>query len=165
MTITGPVDADGFRAHLAAVAPGWVGREPASEAALLAAEQRLGVRLPPSYRAFLAFSNGGDHEDSDPEQVTALYSLFPVEQVQWWRDNGLEETIDGWEHYDDDEPELRLAMRASLLIADGDDGGLWYLDPTKIEDGEWRAWTWWPGSGEEPTSESSFGAKVVAEVW
>lgn len=40
------------------VATGWLGYPGASEAQLSRVEARLGLRLPPSYRAFLQVSNG-----------------------------------------------------------------------------------------------------------
>lgn len=39
-------------------AAGWLGFDPATEGEVLAAEQRLGVRFPPTYRNFLLASNG-----------------------------------------------------------------------------------------------------------
>jgi hypothetical protein len=40
------------------VASGWLGFAGATEAEIQALQQRLGVQLPPSYRDFLAASNG-----------------------------------------------------------------------------------------------------------
>jgi hypothetical protein len=52
------------------VAGGWLGSPAADETALAAAEDRLGARLPPSYRSFLATSNGfppaGSHRAAAP---------------------------------------------------------------------------------------------------
>ncbi len=41
-----------------ALARGWLGYPPADAAKLDDLERRLGVRLPPSYRGFLAISDG-----------------------------------------------------------------------------------------------------------
>src|SRR5437764_1500142 len=48
------------RRHLApeVIASGWLGYAPASHEQIEGAEKRLGVTLPPSYRAFLLVSNG-----------------------------------------------------------------------------------------------------------
>src|SRR5690242_24992 len=58
----------------------WMGFEPASEAAIAAAEDRLGHRLPPSLRTFYVVSNGwgmiGSH----------VFGVLPVEQIGWLRD-------------------------------------------------------------------------------
>lgn len=40
---------------------GWLGEPGATDAEITVAEQRLGMRLPPSYRAFLKQTNGFDH--------------------------------------------------------------------------------------------------------
>jgi hypothetical protein len=70
-----------WRDHLPAEArtTGWCGLPPASEEEILEAEKRLGVSLPPSYRSFLAISNGWCPYNSFIER------LLPVEQVEWLR--------------------------------------------------------------------------------
>jgi hypothetical protein len=40
------------------VAAGWLGEPGATDEEISSAEHRLGMRLPPSYRSFLAVSNG-----------------------------------------------------------------------------------------------------------
>ncbi|MFI6169286.1 SMI1/KNR4 family protein [Nocardia sp. NPDC051052] len=40
---------------------GWIGYEPAGADAVVAAEERLGIRLPPTYRNFLMASNGSGY--------------------------------------------------------------------------------------------------------
>lgn len=57
--------------------PGHGLHPPASEVEVSQLEDRLGVRLPPSYRQFLLFSNGWGIEE---------YSLAPVAEVGWLRD-------------------------------------------------------------------------------
>lgn len=49
----------------------------ASSAQITAAEDRLGVSLPPSYRAFLEASNGLFH--ASPE-----FNLLPVDEIRWF---------------------------------------------------------------------------------
>lgn len=58
---------------------GWCGLRPASEEEILAAEERLGVTLPPSYRSFLGFSNGWRPYNSVIER------LLPVQEIEWLR--------------------------------------------------------------------------------
>ena len=66
-------------------------RAPASEAEIVALEERLGTRLPPSYRAFLAHSNGAAafpgwgvvNHGPTPEDQTGL---LPAAEVGWLRD-------------------------------------------------------------------------------
>lgn len=58
---------------------------PATEDELIAAERRLGVRLPPSYRSFLSVSNGAYGDDrgfvDSGEQTEAGYGFLPVGEV------------------------------------------------------------------------------------
>lgn len=61
---------------------GWLGRPGAGEAAVAALEQRLGVRLPPSYREFLKFSNGWQ---TFGRFVTNPGHLFSTDDVDWVR--------------------------------------------------------------------------------
>jgi cell wall assembly regulator SMI1 len=58
---------------------GWLGFPGATEARLAAAESRLGVSLPPSYRAFLRVSNGW--------RVASpfVYRVWGCEEIEWLR--------------------------------------------------------------------------------
>jgi hypothetical protein len=65
---------------------GSVLREPATEAQIAAADERLGVRLPPSYRAFLLVSNGAYASFIGTETVyrsgrPRRHGFLPVEEV------------------------------------------------------------------------------------
>ena len=57
------------------------GRPAADEAAIAAAEERLGRRLPPSYRGFLAASDGW-HLD----QTAAIHQLGGAADIDWFQD-------------------------------------------------------------------------------
>ena len=59
----------------AAIVSGWLGHPGATEAQLAAAEQRLGRRLPPSYREFLQVTNGWRLP------WMTISRLLPIEQV------------------------------------------------------------------------------------
>jgi SMI1 / KNR4 family (SUKH-1) len=75
-------------------------REPATEADIAAAEQRLGRALPPSYREFLLVSNGAfgddygptlvddrlDPEAPSPESAVVGVGFLPVQDIVWLRD-------------------------------------------------------------------------------
>jgi hypothetical protein len=65
------------------ITSGWLGYPGATEAQLVAAEARLGRRLPPSYRAFLQVTNGW----RGPEQ----YRFLPIEEVDLFRVNEPDE--------------------------------------------------------------------------
>ncbi|RJL33649.1 SMI1/KNR4 family protein [Bailinhaonella thermotolerans] len=60
----------------------WMGAPGASEEEIAALERRLGVSLPPSYRQFLAVSDGWREfwEDEEPGL------LLPAAKVGWTRD-------------------------------------------------------------------------------
>src|SRR5689334_13364667 len=60
-----------------ALQSGWLGRPGANEAQLAAAEARLGTRLPPSYRQFLAVSNGWG------QLTDFIYNLWSAAEIEW----------------------------------------------------------------------------------
>jgi cell wall assembly regulator SMI1 len=59
--------------------PDWLGYAPASEEEIRKLEARLGLALPPSYRAFLLTSNGWRRTTS------FIGSIRPVGEVTWLR--------------------------------------------------------------------------------
>lgn len=136
---------------------GWLGFQGASEQQITALEVRLGIRLPPTYRSFLATSNGWSHLSPFMEQMRT------TETVDWC------EEVDAllWDmitDYDDEEPDGPQNMERGLLISLAGDAQFWLLDPGDIsQNGEWAAYTWssWhPGWSER---HESFAALVTAE--
>ena len=132
----------------------WLGYEPAGADALRAAEERLGVSLPPSYRNFLLVSDGW--RDIDPE----LCELLKIDEIGWfsdidpdllssWSEAGVEDVVE--------------QVEAGLLGSGETDCAVyWLLDPTKIgPDGEWTAYEWATGDGSDPSPYPSFGALVL----
>ena len=138
---------------------GWLGFEPASEQAVVAAEVRLGVRLPPSYRNFLLASDGGS--------CIGGLDLLAAEKIGWFAE--LEAwLIDAWSS-----PGLEFfadnlaVLKRCLLISDdeGGSGGHWLLHVDDVdENGEWAAYEWWPSSGEEPEKHDNVAALVTASA-
>ncbi|KJE22407.1 hypothetical protein FF36_03279 [Frankia torreyi] len=122
----------------------WVGHEPAAEQTVAAAEQRLAVRFPPTFRSFLATSDGW------PNLAGWIDELHASTDVDWFRD-----TVDGagfinlyGEPHNDgqDLDDLLSVFRRSLVIASGED--FWLLDPADPgPDGEWVAWEFTPKYG------------------
>jgi hypothetical protein len=128
---------------------GWLGFPGAAESDLQGLEQRLGISLPPSYRAFLATSNGFGPIDC------FIWCLFSVVEIDWLvnKDKGI---VEIWEQDDDaditDEqyfdPENRQGarytrskyFRGCLMISDWGDAGFLALNPAVVYDGEWEAW-------------------------
>jgi len=62
-----------------ALAAGWCGMPPATEEEDATAEMRLGLALPPSYRAFLSVSNGWELFGG------FVQILLPVQEIDWFR--------------------------------------------------------------------------------
>jgi hypothetical protein len=126
-------------------AAGWLGYPGATEEQLAALERRLGACLPPSYRAFLATSNGWLHLSE------FMWTMRNTESVGWFRDADVEawEVIRGGGDYEWDETEL---MDRVLLVSGDGDAQYWLLDPGDVgPDGEWAAYiwaSWYPGLGD-----------------
>jgi len=141
------------------LASGWLGYPGASEEEIAQAEARLGIRFPPSYRAFLLKTNGWRHTGA------FIHELYPVEKVRWFREHNR-----GWitaynigfgSRLPDDEyfvygrhqdparfrPEY---LKSALEISATGDSCIYLLNPQVVfEDGEWEAWffaNWLPGA-------------------
>ena len=139
----------------------WCGGPPATPEEILAEEKRLGMPLPPSYRAFLSASNGWELFGSFVE------FLLPVQDIDWFGNADPEGLAGIFEYQDDntsdedyldyDTPEHMVAMRPRyypdcLLV-----GGVWMSKENMIllnskivsPDGEWEAIffaDWVPGN-------------------
>lgn len=155
-------------AHLEPEEVGTIGsvlRPGASERELVALEARIGRSLPPSYRAFLAFSNGacskpGWNAPLIPDENHPEAGLLTADQVGWlvdldprfveiWMDGGWDETDDlGDELYfdysrqDQDPCEIRVRdMPHLLMVSCFDWGSAVFLNPMAVSlYGEWEAW-------------------------
>jgi hypothetical protein len=135
------------------VASGWLGFDGASEPDLQALEHRLGVRLPPSYRTFLATCNGW--RTTGPEMI----QLWPTEGVSrlrdidpqiiaiWSNDTGLHRIPDEECFVYGDKQvctNIRREHIADMLAVSSRD---WanqdypWLNPNVVfDDGEWEVW-------------------------
>lgn len=151
---------------------GWLGEPGATEEEIASAEQRIGMRLPPSYRAFLAETNGFD--DIGP----FIYRLCGAADIQWFRirepewvsiyqSEPEEEDVSREEHLanPDDCVRFRRAYLSSCLqISDVGDSAVVLLNPEVVnEEGEWETWffaNWNPGA----TRYSTFQAYVESEL-
>jgi hypothetical protein len=66
---------------------------PVTDALIRRAEEKLGYRIPASYRALLRFQNGGTVSDAlDESWLTAIYGIGPEPDTE----HGLEEMFDNW---------------------------------------------------------------------
>lgn len=168
---------DSIRGRLAGevVASGWLGYESASEAEIVALEERLETRLPPSYRTFLAASNGWRHAGP------FIYDLWPCGEVRWFKDRH-QDWIDAYMHPEDNGVEVVYPpgkepprpkpltdeeylvygnqqdpcrfhteyLQTALEVSDVGDSAILLLNPQTVnEAGEWEAWlfaNWMPGA-------------------
>jgi hypothetical protein len=141
----------------------WLGKPGASEDELGQLEGRLQQRLPPSYRSFLAASNGFGPISS------FIYDLCSTDEVAWLVEKEPE-LVEIWEEdaswfsddpdlADDpyllyDEPQSAGALRSGhmrqcLMISHWGDAGFLALNPAQQHEGEWEAWhfaNWMPGA-------------------
>ncbi|MFG2794531.1 SMI1/KNR4 family protein [Streptomyces sp. NPDC048419] len=136
-------------------------RPGADEAAIAAAEERLGRRLPPSYRKFLAVSDGW-HVD----QTAGIYQLGGAADIHWFRDP-YDMTSLYEENLGDDpchEDVLLTGMWQRALRLDSDsDASYALLDPGDCaQDGEWALYVYKGWSGELPARYPSFRAYMEA---
>ncbi|ONM49861.1 SMI1/KNR4 family protein [Nocardia donostiensis] len=114
----------------------WLGYAPAAEADVAAVEERLGVKLPPSYRSFLLTTDGWRHAGEfvwqmrDTTDLGWLHDLEPVWES--WADLLTDAPVDA--------PGNPFAR--GLLISLHADAGVLFLDPAdRDETGEWAAYS------------------------
>jgi hypothetical protein len=154
--MSAPVTVPEWREFLTGPGTEWPGTQPADEDGVRAAEQRLGVPLPPSYRNFLLVSDGW------AEMPTNAGTLQRVDAIGWYpeADPGMWTAWFG----DRDFPELESELRRCVLIStDTYQGDVWVLSADHIgADGEWRAYEWWPGDGGDLLPHDSFGALLLS---
>ncbi|WP_137989193.1 SMI1/KNR4 family protein [Streptomyces vilmorinianum] len=136
-------------------------RPAAGEAAITAAEERLGRRLPPSYREFLAVSDGW-HVD----QPAGIYQLGGAADIDWFGDP-FDMTPMYEEGLGDDpgEEEVLLAgmWRRALRLETDSDMTHALLDPGDTDrDGEWALYVYKGWGGEFPDRYPSFRAYMEA---
>ncbi|MEU5824264.1 SMI1/KNR4 family protein [Streptomyces sp. NPDC047803] len=129
----------------------------AAEAVIAAAETRLGQRLPSSYRAFLAASNGWQ-----VDQTAGIYRLGGAEDIEWFGDPFdmtpvYEENL-GENPRPEDVLMAGMWTRALRLETDSDMSYA-LLDPGDTdEDGEWALYVYKGWGGEYPERYASFRA-------
>ncbi|MFJ8210569.1 SMI1/KNR4 family protein [Streptomyces sp. NPDC096033] len=132
----------------------WLGFPAASEGRIAAMEERLGRRMPPSYREFLKVSDGWRHAGG------FIWLLAGTADARW-HDNasGLADVFE--EYLDDDaEPAERRdadIWRRGLQLDVESDATYVLLDPEDVgEDGEWAVYTWASWRGEGPERHADF---------
>ncbi len=134
----------------------WLGFPPASGERIADLERRLGVQVPPSYRAFLEVSDGWRHAGG------FVSLLAGTQEVCWHNDaSRLAEMFE--EHLDDDagpqeRTEVEIWHRGLQLHVESDATYV-VMDPEDVdEDGEWAVYTWASWRAEPPRRYASFRA-------
>jgi len=141
---------------------GWLGFPGANEEEIAELEARLGMRLPPSYRSFLATTNGWRHIGGFIERV------WPTNKVDWFRERHQDDWITPWFEgaqssgttipdapedelpdaeyfiYGEEQEAAKFRLRyleTALEISDVADSEILLLNPKVVfSDGEWEAW-------------------------
>ncbi|WP_405959729.1 SMI1/KNR4 family protein [Streptomyces sp. NBC_00024] len=138
----------------AALRARWLGFPPASQERIAAMEERLGRRMPPSYREFLKVSDGWRHAGG------FVWLLAGTEDAHWHHnESGLADMFE--EYLDEDAgPEERreadLWRRGLQLDVESDVTHV-LLDPEDVgEDGEWAVYTWASWRAEPPERHANF---------
>ncbi|HJU39177.1 MAG TPA: SMI1/KNR4 family protein [Tahibacter sp.] len=115
------------------------------EAALVALENRLGTSLPPSYRRFLAATDGlvvASHVSLLPASDVDWYRLLDPESVESWQSND-EATDAQYDVYGPAQDCIHMRTRhlyGALQISTSIDGDVLLLVPAVRFGDEWEAW-------------------------
>ncbi|MFE6777782.1 SMI1/KNR4 family protein [Streptomyces sp. NPDC057702] len=138
----------------------WLGFPAASEARILALEERLGRRLPPSYREFLKVSDGWRHAGG------FVWLLAGTSDAHWHQDaSGLADLFEEYLDEDSDPEEWREAdlWRRGLQLDVESDATHVLMDPDDVdEDGEWAVYVWSSWRAAPPERYAHFPAFLRA---
>ena len=138
----------------AEIPPDWLGYPGATETQVAEAEARLGITFPPSYRQFLAVSNGWRGLMTDVDH------LYSTDDVDWLRvrdpymiDLALaldlnQCTDEEYVAYDEHGADIHACYRSryvptalQISTRKWGLGDIWLLNPQVVSaDGEWEAW-------------------------
>ena len=144
---------------------GWLGCPGATTKQIEMLEMRLGVKLPPSYHAFLSTSNGW-------KMTPFVRRIWSTEQVAWfhvrnqaWIDSYLASSAKSTSlpnavsvTYDHQQTSTTIYIdhvQYTLEVSDKGDRAIYLLNPKVVADsGEWEAWffaDWLPSPKRYPS--------------
>ncbi|AGP59448.1 SMI1/KNR4 family protein [Streptomyces rapamycinicus] len=134
----------------------WLGFPPASEGRIAAMEERLGRRMPPSYREFLKISDGWRHAGE------FVWLLAGTEDARWHNnESGLADMFEDYLDEDAGAEERRESdlWRRGLQLDVESDVTHVLMDPGDVdEDGEWAVYTWSSWRAAPPERHANFRA-------
>ncbi|MGJ3249629.1 MAG: SMI1/KNR4 family protein [Elainellaceae cyanobacterium] len=126
------------------------GQQGAAEEEILELETRLGMKLPPSYRTFLSYSNGWFLlNECSVLLSTHEVNWFAARNQNWidaWVEAGTEGEVSDEQYFQYGERQDPVFIRCEYLqtalqISADEDGYVYLLNPKVIdENGEWEAW-------------------------
>lgn len=132
----------------------WLGFPPASEERIRAMEERLGRRMPPSYREFVKVSDGWRHAGG------FVWLLAGTEGARWHdNESGLADLFEEYLDEDAGHEERREAdlWRRGLQLDVESDITHVLMDPEDMdEDGEWAVYTWASWRASPPERHANF---------
>lgn len=138
----------------------WLGFPPATDERIAAMEERLGRRMPPSYREFLKVSDGWRHAGGFVRQLAG------TEDARWHgNESGLAEEFEAYLDEDAGPEERREAdiWRRGLQLDVVSDATHVLMDPEDVdEDGEWAVYTWASWRAAPPERHATFRAFMRA---
>lgn len=142
------------------VRDGWLGYAPATPEAVAAAEARLGVRLPPSYREFLLTTDGWRDAGIFVWQMRGTASVGWLRDIEsFWAEGWDDYYAPQWDEGDDQVPSTRNPFSTGLMVSLEADSGVLFLDPEDVDEaGEWAAYSHFSWRAEPPTRFRSFAA-------
>ncbi|WP_030388101.1 SMI1/KNR4 family protein [Streptomyces sp. NRRL S-241] len=132
----------------------WLGFPPASEKRIAAMEERLGRRMPPSYREFLKVTDGWRYAGNFIWLLAGTADVRPHDN-----ESGLADMFEEYLDEDAGPEERRNAdiWRRGLQLDVESDITHVLLDPEDVdEDGEWAVYTWASWRGETPERHANF---------
>ncbi|WP_067823587.1 SMI1/KNR4 family protein [Actinomadura kijaniata] len=140
----------------------WLGFAPADEPRIAAAERRIGRTLPPSFREFLAVTDGWRRAGE------FVHRLAGADGIGWLRDMDRTWIEDYGEAYDeafeDDEERVTPLLERALQISLEGDATVMFLDPEDVDEhGEWAAYRLSSWSGGPPHHHGSFAEMMRHE--
>jgi len=137
----------------------WLGFPGAVEERVAAAEARIGHRLPPSLRSFLAVTDGWLNAGNFVMRLAGAAELAPLDEAEAERYTGYEDWMPEGEEPSEEVLHRHRMWHRAVRLGLEVDAGILVLDPGDVgPDGEWAVYLWHSWSGEGAERFASFRA-------